>query len=67
MKYFLAGKTENASTSFFRFGSARKSRIVKAVKNIREQRIPVCQFSELAKGMKTRLPKSHIRKAVRRL
>jgi len=67
MLYFLAGKMENASTSFFRPGRALMTRIVKAMKNIKEQKTLVCQFRELANGMNTKLPKSHIKKAAKRL
>jgi len=58
---------ENASISFLRPGRALITRIVKATKNTKEQRTLVCQFSELANGMNTKLPKSHIKKAAKRL
>jgi len=67
MPYFLAGKMENASISFFRSGRALMTRIVNAMKNIKVQKALVCQFSELANGMNTKLPKSHIKKAAKRL
>jgi hypothetical protein len=67
MPYFLAGKMENASISFLSPGRVLKTRIVKAIKNIEEHKVAVCQFTELANGMNTKLPKSHIRKADRRL
>jgi hypothetical protein len=40
---------------------------VNAIKMIREQDRPACQLKELAKGMKTKIPKSHIKRAVTRL
>jgi len=39
---------------------------VNAVEMIREHDRPACQFKELANGMKTKMPKSHIRRAVTR-
>jgi len=64
--YFLAGKIENVSISFLRFGRALVTRSVKAIKNVKEQKTLVCQFNVLANGMNTKLPKSHIRKAASR-
>ena len=66
MPYFLAGKMENASINLFILGRAIKTRTVKAMKNIKEQKALVCQSNELANGMNTKLPKSHIRKAAKR-
>ncbi|MCK4668909.1 hypothetical protein KAT21_02170 [Candidatus Bathyarchaeota archaeon] len=67
MLYFLAGKMENVSISLLRPGRALVTRSVKTIKKIKEQKTLVCQFNVLANGMNTKLPKSHTRKAAKRL
>ncbi|MDH5753882.1 MAG: hypothetical protein OEY95_01560 [Candidatus Bathyarchaeota archaeon] len=67
MLYFLAGKMENLSISLLRLGRALITRSVKAIKKVKEQKVLVCQFNVLANGINTKLPKSHTRKAAKRL
>jgi len=67
MPYFLAGKMENVSISLLRLGRALITRSVKAIKKVKEQKVLVCRFNVLANGMNTKLPKSHTRKAAKRL
>lgn len=66
MLYFLAGRIENVSISFLRFGRAFTTRSVKAMKKVKEQKTLVCQFNVLANGMNTKLLKSHTRRAAKR-
>jgi hypothetical protein len=65
--YFLAGRKENASISFLKPRAARYIKIVNVAKTIREHVNPVCQFKELASGMKIKTPKSHIMRAAIKL
>ena len=67
MPYFLAGKMENVSISLLRLGRALITRSVKAIKKVKEQKVLVCLFNMLANGTNTKLPKSHTRKAAKRL
>jgi len=67
MPYFLAGKMENASINSFRPERTLKTRSVKAIKKVKEQKALVCQFNVVANGMNTKLPKSHTRRAAKRL
>lgn len=67
MPYFLAGKMENASINSLRPERALKTRSVKAIKKVKEQKALVCQFNVVANGMNTKLPKSHTRRAAKRL
>jgi len=66
MSYFLAGKMENVSISLLRLGRALKTRSVKAIKKVKEQKALVCQFNVVANGMNTKFPKSHTRRAAKR-